>query len=102
MQKKVSAKIESARAFLIGVKSLGKDPVKKNFEGNFTSQLETALDVIENIGKELDGLYDKISEKEKELGAHVKNIDRLLKEAKKTVKKNLPKKNWKNFGIASK
>lgn len=91
MSKKSMEKIESVRAMLAGAAAL-KD--KK-----FSSHLETALKLTESVNSEIEALKVKIQNKKNELCGHIENLGKQLKEAKKYVKKNLPKKSWKSFGV---
>ncbi|MGA2141241.1 MAG: hypothetical protein ABSG94_02365 [Brevinematales bacterium] len=91
MSKKSVERIESARALLAGAAAL-KD--KK-----FSSHLETALKLTESVNSEIETLKVKIEKKKNELCGHIENLGKQLKKAKKYVKKNLPKKSWKSFGV---
>ncbi len=102
MQKKSAGKMESARIFLEGVKSYNENPGNQAFNKKLITEVETALNLSNGINSDIEALKVKIDKKKNELSGHLENIGKLLKEAKKFVQKNFPRKSWKNFGIVSK
>jgi len=91
--------LNSTRLMLSGLKSAGRPLAKRGLDEAFVSRLEVAGQKAHDLDAEQEALKAKLATQTVAVNANKEELLRLLAEAKKLVKLDLPKSEWRQFGI---
>ena len=92
--------LSSARLMVAGLKSAGRPLAKRGLDDDFVARLEASAQKAQDLDNEQEALKSKLTAQTAALNAHRDELTALLAEAKKLIKLDLPKTDWKQFGIA--
>ena len=91
-----------AEVLISGLKSNSERAAKRGLDKDFIPTLETILNEIRNIHNEHEALQAKLHIKTQELNDKRDKMKELTDEARKVVKLEFDKTQWKEFGIDDK
>ena len=91
--------LTSARLMVNGLKTTGKVLVKRGLDDAFLTRLQDAVQKAQDLDNEQEALKSQLEAKTAALNANRGELESLINEAKKLVKLDLPKTDWKQYGI---
>ena len=94
--------MNSVRVMAAGLKANADRVAKRGIGTDFVAMLESLQQKAMNLDSEQEGLKGKLKAKTAEVEATMQLIDKSMSEARKVVKLEMDKANWKEFGIQDK
>jgi fructose-1-phosphate kinase PfkB-like protein len=92
--------LSAARLMTAGLKSAGQSLAKRGLDDAFVARLEASAQKAQALDNEQEALKAKLAAQTAALNANRDELLALIAEAKKLIKLDLPKTDWKQFGIA--
>lgn len=102
MSKLISDKITKTKLMVNTMKQNINLVANKGLDETFVSQWENECSELETCDKELDQLKEQLKLKKRELNVKIINLRIKTLSAKKIIKTNFDKEEWKTFGVADK
>ncbi|MEI7677298.1 MAG: hypothetical protein WCJ03_11005 [Bacteroidales bacterium] len=94
--------ISNAQVMVSGLKGNADKVVRRGIDGVFVTGLDANLQTVTTLNNEQEKLKADLKAKTAELDAKLLEVEAAVAEAKKIVKMDFPKEQWKEFGIADK
>ena len=95
-------RVSSAQVMLSGIKAHSRELERRGIDTAFQTKLETKISSSISLNNEQEKLKADLKAKTAELDAEMVEMSALVSEAQKIVKMDVPKEQWKEFGIQSK
>lgn len=90
--------VSKAQVMLSGLKAHDQ-LARRGIDATFVTNLETKINSSIELNNEQEKLKADLKSKTAELDSEVKDMNRLVAEAQKVVKLDIPKDQWKEFGV---
>jgi hypothetical protein len=100
--KSFAENINQNNVMISGLKSNQERAAKRGFGSDAVSAMETDINDAKILNNEQETLKAKLQTKTEELNKKMEKIDKQYNEAKKVVKLEFDKSQWKEFGIDDK
>jgi hypothetical protein len=94
--------ISNAQVMVSGLKGNAEKVARRGIDGAFVTGLDANLQSVTTLNNEQEKLKADLKAKTAELDAKLLEVEAAVAEAKKIVKMDFPKEQWKEFGIADK
>jgi len=99
MNTSYSELLTASRLMASGLRTAGKPLAKRGLDEAFVLHLEEVSRKAETLDNEQEVLKSKLAAQTAAVNANKEELLGLLAEAKKLIKLDLPKTDWKQFGI---
>ncbi|MDY6933192.1 MAG: hypothetical protein SVZ03_03095 [Spirochaetota bacterium] len=94
--------VNSTEVMLSGLSANADRVAKRGIDSNFINKLESLQSEATSINNEQEDLKARLKTKTQELENKIKEINKMMSEAKKVVKLEMTQSEWKAFGIEDK
>lgn len=94
--------VNDVKVMLSGMKANADRMTKRGLGADFVSKFAAAVETVKGLDDEQESLKAKLKQKTADVNSGLSDLEKMYMEAKKTVKIEMPKESWKEFGIQDK
>lgn len=102
MSKAISDQIEKTKMLLDGIRKNTELVKNKGLNEEFASRMEANIKMLGMYDEELDKLKEGLKSKTIQSNKKIMEIKSQIKDAKRVIKRDFPKEEWKKFNIMDK
>lgn len=102
MSKPYSEQISDAQVMLSGLKNNEAQLIRRGIDHEFVVQMDNEINSAIELNNQQEKLKADLKQKTAELEAMLAEVRKKMSESKKIVKMDVPKDQWKEFGITDK